>query len=103
METLKTTKAFVVGYALDIYLRGAIKRGISSGKQVRIFSSTKDNDPVQSTVIKVNTVNECISLVEFKINDNVSLQRFVKLGIMNLCSIQLSNERVISFVISVKM
>lgn len=99
---MKTLKAATVGYALDIYLRNAMKRGIS-GKQVRIYSSTKDNDPVQSTVIKVNTVNERISLVEFKINDNVSLPRFVKLGIMNLCSIRLSDERVISFVISVKM
>ena len=102
METLKATKASVVGYALDIYLRGSIKR-ISSGKQVRIYSSTEDNDPVQSTVIKVNTVNKRISLVEFKINDNVSLPRFVKLRIMNLHSIQLRNDNVIGFVISVKM
>ena len=101
METLKTTKAFVVGYALDIYLRGAIKR-ISSGKQVMIYSSTEDNDPVQSTVTKVNTSNK-ISLVEFKINGDVSLSQFAKLGIMNLCSIRITNERVISFVISVKM
>ena len=99
---MKTLKAATVGCALDIYLRNAIKR-ILPGKQVSIYSSTEDNDPVQSTVIKVNTVNERISLVEFKINDNVSLPRFVKLGIMNLCSIQLSDERVISFIISVKM
>lgn len=99
---MKTLKAATVGYALDIYLRNAIKRGISPGKQVRIFSSTKDNDPVQSTVTKVNTSNK-ISLVEFKINGDVSLQQFVKLGIMNLYSIQLSNERVISFIVSVKM
>lgn len=100
----KTTKAFVVGYALDIYLRGAIKRerGIPSGKQVRIYSSTEDNDPVQSTVTKVNTSNK-ISLVKFKINGDVSLSQFAKLGIMNLCSIRITNERVISFVISVKM
>ena len=98
---LKTTKASVVGYALDIYLRGAIKR-ISSGKQVRIYSSTEDNDPVQSTVTKVNTSNK-ISLVEFKINGDVSLPRFTKLGIMNLCNIRLRNDNVISFVISVKM
>lgn len=104
METLKTTKAFVVGYALDIYLRGAIKRerGIPSGKQVRIYSNTEDSDPVQSTVTKVNTSNK-ISLVEFKINGDVSLSQFAKLGIMNLCNIRLKNDNVISFVISVKM
>lgn len=101
---MKTLKAATVGYALDIYLRNAIalKRGISSGKQVRIYSSTEDNDPVQSTVTKVNTSNK-ISLVEFEINGDVSLSQFAKLGIMNLCNIRLSNERVISFVISVKM
>lgn len=99
---MKTLKAATVGYALDIYLRNAIKRGISSGKQVRIYSSTEDNDPVQSTVTKVNTSNK-ISLVEFKINGDVSLPQFVKLGIMNLCNIRLRNDNVISFVISVKM
>lgn len=100
---MKTLKAATVGYALDIYLRGAIRRrGISPGKQVRIYSSTEDNDPVQSTVTKVNTSNN-ISLVEFKINGDVSLPQFAKLGIMNLYNIQLSNERVITFAISVKM
>lgn len=98
---MKTLKAATVGYALDIYLRNAMKRGIS-GKQVRIYSSTEDNDPVQSTVVKVNTA-ERISLVEFKINGDVSLSQFAKLGIINLCNIRLRNERVISFVISVKM
>lgn len=98
---MKTLKAATVGYALDIYLRNAIKR-ILPGKQVRIYSSTEDNDPVQSTVVKVNTV-ERISLVEFKINGDVSLSQFAKLGIINLCDIRLRNERVISFVISVKM
>ena len=98
---MKTLKAATVGYALDIYLRGAIKR-ISSGKQVRIYSNTEDNDPVQSTVTKVNTSNK-ISLVEFKINGDVSLSQFAKLGIMNLCNIRLKNDNVISFVISVKM